>query len=146
MNHYLLLKALHIISMTAWMAGMFYLPRLFAYHAAEPIGSPTAETFKIMERRLLRAIMSPAMIATWVFGIALIIVTGYGGPDNPAHWLMAKLVFVLALSGLHGFFSATRRKFALDQNTRSVRFYKIINELVTVLFVAIVLLVVVKPF
>jgi protoporphyrinogen IX oxidase len=144
MDYYLIAKALHIISFTAWMAGMFYLPRLFAYHAGVKKHSSENLLFKVMEGRLLRVIMTPAMIATWAFGIWLVIITGYGGPNNPAPWLMIKLVLVLALSGLHGFFSACARKFARDENTRSIRFYKIINELVTIIFVAIVFLVVLK--
>lgn len=145
-EHYLWLKALHLISMTAWMAGMFYLPRLLAYHAAAPVGGPVSEQFKIMERRLLKAIMLPAMLLTWGFGIALVVATGYGSPENPANWLMAKLGLVLWMSGLHGFFAASVRKFAADQRPHSSKFYKIINELVTVMFVGIVLLVVLKPF
>ncbi|MES2984305.1 MAG: CopD family protein [Pseudomonadota bacterium] len=146
MENYLLIKALHIISFTAWMAGMFYLPRLFAYHAAVSPSGPEAAIFTVMERRLLRAIMNPAMVLTLGFGIWLVIITGYGSPDNPAPWLMAKLLLVLGLAGLHGFFSACRRKLANGTNTRSARFYKIINELVTLFFIAIVLLAVVKPF
>ena len=144
--YYPILKALHIVSMTAWMAGMFYLPRLLAYHAGVAKDAPESNLFKVMERRLLKVIMLPAMIATWVFGICLVIVTGYGSPENPAHWLMAKIVLVLAMSGLHGFLSASVRKFSREANTRSPRFYKIINELITIVFVAIVFLVVVKPF
>jgi putative membrane protein len=145
MDTYLLAKSLHIISFTAWMAGMFYLPRLMAYHAGVAAQSPESALFKIMERRLLKAIMTPAMIATWGFGIWLVVITGFGGPGTGG-WIHAKIVLVLALSGLHGFFSACRKKFDRDENTRSPRFYKIINEVVTVIFVAIVLLVVLKPF
>jgi putative membrane protein len=145
MDTYLIAKALHIISFTAWMAGMFYLPRLMAYHAGVAAQSPESALFKIMERRLLKAIMTPAMIATWGFGIWLVAITGFGGPGTGG-WIHAKIVLVLALSGLHGFFSACRKKFDRDENTRSPRFYKIINEVATVLFVAIVLLVVLKPF
>ncbi len=146
MEYYLLAKALHIISFTAWMAGMFYLPRLMAYHAGAKLQSSENLLFKVMERRLLKAIMNPAMIATWVFGIWLVIITKYGSPQNPANWLMIKLVLVLALSGLHGFFASCVRKFANDENARSSRFYKIINEVVTAIFVGIVLLVVLKSF
>lgn len=142
-KYYLLIKALHLISMTAWMAGMFYLPRLFAYHAAEPVGSPTSETFKIMERRLLRAIINPAMIATFIFGGMLLSIIDFG---RPLHWFDAKFLLVLAMAGLHGFFSVTRKKLARDERPRSPRFYKIINELVTFIFIAIVLLAVTKPF
>lgn len=145
METYLLIKALHIISFTAWMAGMFYLPRLFAYHADAKVGSEVSEQFKIMERRLLRAIINPAMIATFVFGIWLLLVTGYGAPGT-GYWIHAKLGLVLALLGLHIYFARTRRKLANDERPRSARYYKVINELVTVVFIAVVLLVVTKPF
>lgn len=145
MEYYLLAKALHIMSFTAWMAGMFYLPRLFAYHAGVPKNSSENTLFKVMERRLLRAIINPAMIATWGFGIWLVIITGYGSPTNPAQWLMVKIGLVLALSALHGYFARCRRKFNRDENKHSPRFYKILNEGVTLLFIGIVLLVVLKP-
>ena len=146
MEYYLIAKMLHIIAFTSWMAGMFYLPRLLAYHAGVAPDSSESSLFKVMERRLLKAIMTPAMIATWVFGIWLVMMTGYGGPNNPAPWLHAKLALVLGMSGLHGYFAGAVRKFANDANQKSARFYKIINELVTILFVAIVYLVVIKSF
>lgn len=146
MEYYLIAKALHIVAFTSWMAGMFYLPRLLAYHAEVTPASPESIKFKLMEKRLLRIIMTPAMIATWVFGIWLVVITGYGGPNNPAMWLNVKLALVLGLSGLHGFFAGCVRKFANDANQKSPRFYKIVNELVTIMFVAIVFLVVIKPF
>ena len=139
------IKALHIITMVTWMAGIFYLPRLFAYHADVKIGSETSELFKIMERRLLRIIINPAMVATWIFGIALVINTGAGVPGGGA-WLHVKLLLVLAMSGLHGFLAVCRKKFERDANTRSAKFYRILNEVPTVLLVGIVLLVVFKPF
>jgi putative membrane protein len=142
-EYYLLIKALHLISMVAWMAGMFYLPRLFAYHVAEPVGSPQSELFKTMERRLLRAIINPAMICTWIFGGMLLSIIDFG---RPQHWFDAKFLLVLIMAGLHGYFSRTRKKLARDERPRSSRFYKIINEAVTVVFIAIVLLVVLKPF
>lgn len=142
MSSYLFLKALHIISFTAWMAGMFYLPRLFAYHAATAVGSETSEQFKIMERRLLRAIINPAMIATFIFGIWLLGIT----EAYRSGWFHAKFTLVLALAALHGFFATSRKKLARDERPKSPRFYKIINELVTVFFVGIVLLAVLKPF
>jgi len=145
MEHYLLIKSLHIIAFTSWMAGLFYLPRLFAYHANAPKGSELSETLKIMERRLLRIIMNPAMILTWGFGIWLVIITGYGAPDTGG-WIHAKIVLVLAMSGVHGFLAATRKRFDRDANTRSARFYKILNEVPTVIFIIIVLLAVMKPF
>jgi protoporphyrinogen IX oxidase len=146
MEYYLIAKALHIVAFTSWMTGMFYLPRLLAYHAEVAPASPESVKFKLMEKRLLRIIMTPAMIATWGFGIWLVVITGYGGPNNPAQWLSVKLVLVLGLSGLHGFFAGCVRKFAHDTNQKSSRFYKIVNELVTIMFVAIVFLVVIKPF
>ena len=139
---FLWLKALHIIAVVAWMAAMLYLPRLFVYHAAAPAGSPQSETFKVMERRLLKAIMTPAMIATWVLGLAV----AWEGAFFRAGWLHAKLALVLVLSGLHGYLAATVRRFAEDRNTQDARFYRILNEVPTVALVLIVLLVVLKPF
>lgn len=145
MEYYLLIKALHVIAFTSWMAGMFYLPRLFAYHVAAPKGSQMSETFKVMERRLLRIIINPAMIATFVFGVWLIVLTGYGAPGTGG-WIHAKIVLVLALAALHGYLARTRKKFMRDENTKSARFYKILNEVPTILFVVIVILAVMKPF
>ena len=139
---YLWLKALHIISVIAWMAGMLYLPRLFVYHCAAEPGSVQSETFKVMERRLMRAIINPAMIATWVFGIWLV----WQGGWLSASWLHAKLALVIVMSGVHGMLSRYRRDFAADQNRHSERFYRIINEVPTLLMIGIVLLVVIKPF
>jgi len=141
-DYYLWIKAAHIVSVIAWMAGMLYLPRLFVYHADVAVGSPQSETFKVMERRLLKAIINPAMIATWIFGIALAWVGQLW--DQP--WLWAKLALALAMSALHGVFSRWRRDFANDRNTRSARTYRIANEGPTVLMIVIVVLVVVKPF
>lgn len=142
-EYYNLIKALHIISFTTWMAGMFYLPRLFAYHAAEPVGSNQSELFKTMERRLLRAIINPAMICTWIFGGMLLSIIDFG---RPQHWFDAKFALLIAMQLLHAFFSKTRKKLARDERPRTARFYKIINEVVTVVFIAIVLLVMLKPF
>lgn len=144
-NTYLWIKALHIIAVIAWMAGLFYLPRLYAYHATVKPGSETSELFKVMERRLLRIIMNPAMIASFVFGIWLIMLTGAGAPGGPK-WIHAKLALVLAMAGLHGWLAVMRKDFAEDRNTRSPKFYKIINEIPTLLMVLIVLLAVLKPF
>lgn len=144
MNLYLLIKALHVISFTAWMAGMFYLPRLFAYHAAAPVGGEVSEQFKIMERRLLRVIINPAMIATFGFGIWLVILTRAWEPGNG--WFHVKAALVLLLAALHGFLSKTRRRFAADERPKSASFYKIFNELITLIFIGIVLLAVTKPF
>jgi protoporphyrinogen IX oxidase len=141
------IKAFHIIAVIAWMAGMLYLPRLFVYHCAAEKGSRQSEVFKVMERRLLRGIINPAMIATWTFGLWL----AWHGPDSPygwfAHgWLQAKFALVLLLSGMHGLFSRWVKAFAADLNTHSQRFYRIINEVPTILMIGIVLLAVVKPF
>jgi putative membrane protein len=139
---YLVLKSLHIIAVIAWMAGMLYLPRLYVYHADAKPGSPQSETFKIMERRLLRAIINPAMVATWVFGLVL----AYLGDYRSQGWFIAKLVLVLALSGVHGAFSRWRRDFEADRNTRPARFYRVWNEVPTLLMIGIVFLVVLRPF
>lgn len=144
MNIYFLAKTLHIVSMVAWMAGMFYLPRLFVYHADQPVGSRTSELFKVMERRLLRAIINPAMIATWCFGAWLIVITNAMQPGNG--WLHAKLGLLIVMQLLHAYFARTRKKFERDERPRNAKFYKIINEMVTVVFLGIVTLVVFKPF
>ncbi|MEX2450834.1 MAG: protoporphyrinogen oxidase HemJ [Rhodospirillales bacterium] len=139
---YLWIKALHIISVMAWMAGMLYLPRLFVYHAEAESGSAQSETFKIMERRLLRGIVNPAMIASFVFGGLLLAILN----DWSAGWLYVKLVGVLGLAALHGMVSKWRREFAEDRNRRPARFYRLINEVPAVLMVVIVIMVVLKPF
>jgi putative membrane protein len=135
-------KAFHIIAVIAWMAGMLYLPRLFVYHCAAPAGSPQSETFKTMERRLLRAIINPAMIATWVFGVWLAWLGGWAW----AGWFHAKVALVIVMSGLHGMLARYVREFGADQNHHSQKFYRIINEVPTILMIGIVLLVVLKPF
>jgi putative membrane protein len=136
------LKVLHLVALIAWMAGMLYLPRLFVYHADSPRFSLQSETFKVMERRLLKAIMNPAMIATWAFGIALAVEGGWWRQG----WLHAKLALVLLLSGVHGMLAATVRRFAADADRRPARFYRILNEVPTALLILIVILVVLKPF
>jgi len=141
------IKAFHIIAVIAWMAGMLYLPRLFVYHCAAEMGSVQSETFKVMERRLLRAIINPAMIATWVFGLAL----AWLGPDSrygwfASGWLWAKIILVLALSAVHGLLARWMKDFAADRNRHSQKFYRIINEVPTILMILIVVLVVLKPF
>ncbi|HEV7369420.1 protoporphyrinogen oxidase HemJ [Arenibaculum sp.] len=136
-------KAFHVVSIIAWMAGLLYLPRLFVYHAAAEPGSAASETFKVMERRLLRAIMNPAMVATYVFGIWLVLLV----PDWMSQgWLHAKLALVLGLTAAHMMMAGWRRAFAEDRNARSQRFFRIANEVPTVLMIAIVILVIVKPF
>lgn len=137
-------KALHLISVIAWLAGMFYLPRLYAYHVDADPGSRQSETFKVMERRLLRAIINPAMIASFVFGGALLATPGV--VDWSQGWIWVKLACVLALGALHGEYSRWRRDFAADRNRRSARFYRIANEIPTLLMVVIVVMVIVKPF
>jgi protoporphyrinogen IX oxidase len=141
-NLYAWIKALHIISVIAWMAGMFYLPRLFVYHVDTKSGSEQAETFKIMERRLLRAIINPAMVFTWVFGIWLAI-SSLAYKEN---WFIVKFIAVLALSAFHGFLSNHVRIFGNDGNVKPARYWRMMNEVPTVLMVIIVIMVVVKPF
>ncbi|HEU4520170.1 MAG TPA: protoporphyrinogen oxidase HemJ [Microvirga sp.] len=139
---YLWLKALHVVAVIAWMAGMLYLPRLFVYHCDAPKGSIQSETFKIMERRLLKAIINPAMGATWILGLVL----AWQGGWFASGWLHAKLALVIAMSGLHGVLSKRLREFAADANTRPARYYRILNEVPTALMIGIVVLVIVKPF
>lgn len=136
------IKALHVIAVIAWMAGMLYLPRLFVYHCDAEAGSRQSETFKVMERRLLKAIINPAMIVTWLAGSYL----AFAGHWVSAGWFHGKLLLVLLLSGVHGFFARCVKNFAADQNTRSGTFYRIINEVPTILMIGAVILVVVKPF
>ena len=136
------LKALHIIAIIAWMAGMLYLPRLFVYHCEAAVGSVQSETFKVMERRLLRAIINPAMVASWVLGLWL----AWSGQWFSAPWLHGKLLLVLGLSGFHGMLARWTRDFAADRNQHSQKFFRIMNEVPTLLMIVIVILVVVKPF
>jgi protoporphyrinogen IX oxidase len=135
-------KALHVISIIAWMAGMLYLPRLFVYHAEAAKGSESSETFKVMERRLLKAIINPAMILVFLTGFALVYLT----EDWRDGWWQAKFILVLGLAGLHGYFARCVHAFSEDANERSARFYRILNEAPTILMVLIVVLAVVKPF
>jgi putative membrane protein len=138
---YLWLKALHVVAVIAWMAGMLYLPRLFVYHCDAEVGSRQSETFKVMERRLLRAIINPAMIATWVLGLWLV----YEGGFFKAGWFQIKFALVIAMSAIHGFNVRWVRAFAEDRNVHSQKFYRAMNEIPTLLMIAIVILVVVKP-
>jgi len=137
-------KALHILSVIAWMSGMLYLPRLFVYHADAEKGSVQSETFKTMERRLYRGITTPAMIATWLFGLWLAF--GFGIVDFSQGWMWLKALMVLALSGIHGFYGRLLRDFANDRNTRPSKFFRAINEIPFVIAIVIVISVVVKPF
>jgi protoporphyrinogen IX oxidase len=135
-------KALHIISVIAWMAGMLYLPRLFVYHAEAARGSEASETFKVMERRLLKAIVNPSMILVFLTGFTLVYLTG----DWRDGWWQAKFILVLGLAGLHGYFARCVRSFAEDRNERPARFYRFLNEAPTILMILVVVLAVVKPF
>ena len=139
---YLWIKAFHVIAVIAWMAGMLYLPRLFVYHCDAEKGSVQSETFKVMERRLLKAIINPAMIVAWVLGLYL----AWDGGWFSSGWLHGKLALVLGLSAVHGLYAWWVRDFAADRNRHSPRFYRIINEVPAVLMVGIVILVIVKPF
>jgi len=136
------IKALHVMSVIAWMAGMLYLPRLFVYHVNAPKGSDASETFKVMERRLLKAIINPSMFLVFITGLTLAYLTGFWQDG----WLQAKFALVLGLAALHGFFARCVRAFAQDKNERSARFYRILNETPAILMILIVILVVVKPF
>ena len=138
---YLVLKSLHIVAVIAWMAGMLYLPRLFVYHADVAPGSQQSETFKIRERRLLRAIINPAMVATWILGLSIAYLQGYWLQG----WFILKVILVLVLSGVHGAFSRWRKDFEADRNTRPARFYRVWNEVPTLLMIGIVFIVVFKP-
>ena len=138
------LKALHIVSVVAWMAGLLYLPRLFVYHAEARVGSDASETFKVMERRLLRGIMNPAMTATYLFGILLAATPGV--VDWARGWIYIKLAAVAALTLIHHRLALWRQEFAADANRRPARFYRIVNEVPTLLLLVIVAMVVVKPF
>lgn len=142
---YLYVKAIHIIAIIAWMAGLLYLPRLFVYHAYENDGSATSETFKLMEMRLLRYIMNPAMITSWAIGLLLIF---YYGVINWSFdiWFHVKFLLVLLLTGYHMMLARWRRMFAEDRNAHSARFYRWMNEVPTVIMIAVVVLAVARPF
>jgi len=140
-------KAVHVMAVIAWMAGLLYLPRLFVYHCSAEPGSRQSETFKVMERRLLRGIMTPAMIASWFLGLWMVYV-GYVavGGFGLAHWLHVKLALVVAMSGFHGALARWTADFAADHNVHSERFYRVVNEVPAVLMIGIVIMVVIKPF
>jgi putative membrane protein len=142
---FLWLKALHIIAVISWMAGMFYMPRLFVYHSQVAVGSEASELFKTMERKLMRLIINPAMIATWVFGLWLAVTINAFDPENGG-WLHAKLGLVLLMQVAHAMMSRYRKAFFRDERPKSERYFRIFNEIPTVLMVGIVLLVVFKPF
>lgn len=141
-NAYLWVKALHIIAVISWMAGLLYMPRLFIYHTDAPVDSVQSETFKVMERRLLKLIMNPAMMISWILGLYLAwSVYGFSGG-----WLHAKIMCVVLLTGAHVYFSRAVKVFARDENRHSARHWRLLNEVPTVLMIIIVILVVVKPF
>src|SRR3990172_1598723 len=137
------IKAFHIIAVISWMAGLLYLPRLFVYHAESTKGSPQSETFKIMERRLLKYITTPAMLVSWALGLYLAFSVIDWSADG---WFHAKLALVLLLSAYHGALAKWTREFAEDRNTHSARFYRVANEIPTLLMIGIVILAVVRPF
>ena len=142
--YYTWIKALHVMAVIAWMAGLFYLPRLFVYHAERAsVGSELDRTFKVMEEKLLRVIMNPAMITAWICGLLMI---GMGGLDFTSVWGWAKLLAVVAMTAAHMWMAARRKDFALGRNTRSGRSYRIANEVPTVLMIVAVVAVIVKPF
>ncbi len=141
---YLWLKAGHVVSMVAWMAGMFYLPRLFVYHCEAPRGSAESERFKVMERRLLKQIINPAMLATFGFGILLVLTPGV--VDWAAGWWHVKLAAIVLMTAVHGMLARSRRDFLHDRNAKPARYFRIINEVPTLLLVVIVVMVIVKPF
>ena len=137
-------KAAHVLSVIAWMAGLLYLPRLFVYHAGVAVGSEASETFKTMERKLYRGITTPAMITSWIFGLWLAF--GYGLVDFSQGWMWVKALTVIVLTGVQGFYGSLRRAFAEDRNRRSHKFFRAINEIPFVLAIIIVIMVIVKPF
>jgi putative membrane protein len=137
-------KSLHLISVFAWMAGLFYLPRLYVYHMQVPVGDPRSEIFKVMERRLLRAIMNPAMIAAYVFGVTLVLTPGV--VDWGAGWWHGKLLGIAAMTWIHHELSTARKAFAADGRPRTERAWRILNEVPTLALILIVVMVIVKPF
>ena len=138
------IKALHVVAVISWMAGMLYLPRLFVYHADAEKGSVQSETFKVMERRLMRGIMNPAMIVSWLAGLSMIVF--FDAFDWSQVWPYAKIAFVLMLSGFHGLLSKHRKAFAEDRNDKPSRYFRFINEVPTLLMIGIVIAVIVRPF
>ena len=139
------IKAFHIIAVVAWMCGMLYLPRLFVYHSQVKAGSEASEIFKVMERKLMRLIINPAMIAAWIFGLWLIYITKAGAPGD-GYWMHAKLGFLVAMQIAHAMLSRYRKAFFRDERPKSEKYFRIFNEIPTVFMIAIILLVVIKPF
>ena len=143
MNYYLLFKSLHLIFVISWMAGLLYLPRIFVYHAEKTNEKNTSETFKVMERRLMNFIMMPAMILSWIFGILLILVNG--GTIFGTLYLSLKLILVFLLTIYHFFLAVCAVKFEKDKNTHTVKFFRFINEIPTILLIVIVFVIIYKP-
>jgi putative membrane protein len=139
---YLWVKIVHVLAVISWMAGLLYLPRLFVYHSTVSIGSATSQTFKVMERRLLKAIMTPAMLVAWIAGLWMAFSSGAVGEG----WFHAKLLAVLILSGTHGMMAVQVKRFGRDENRHSSKYYRIFNEIPTLLMIAAVTLVILKPF
>ena len=143
MNIYLLFKSLHLISVISWMAGLLYLPRIFVYHAENKDDKNISEVFKVMERKLYFYIMTPAMILSWVFGLLLIHSIGFQQLGQT--WMILKIVFVILLTTYHFYLGKTLNNFKVDQNNRSHKFYRLINEIPTILLILIVFVVIFKP-
>ncbi len=141
-DYYLWFKALHVVTIIAWMVGMLYLPRLMVYHAAVGPNTPQSETLKVMEPRIYRGIVTPAMLASWVTGLWI----AYLGGWFHAHWLHGKILLVVLMTGVHGILGANVRRFANDANAKSATYFRVVNEIPTVLLIGIVILVIVKPF
>lgn len=142
-DYYLWLKAIHIISIVTWMAGIFYLPRLLVYHSYEEAGSKTSETFKVMEYKLLKFIMTPSMIVAWIFGTLLVFAIDI---DWSQGWFHVKLLMVILMSAFHGWCIRQTRIFAHDKNQHNHKYFRIMNEVPTIIFLVIIIMVVVKPF
>jgi putative membrane protein len=142
MNLYLTLKAIHVIAVTSWMVGLLYLPRLFVYHV-ENNSAESSKIFKVMEKRLMKIIMNPAMIVTWLSGLSVLWILGFNNIFSL--WLSIKFLFVIGLSGYHGFLSKCLKDFESDRNKRSSKFFRVINEIPTIILIIIVFLVIFKP-
>ncbi|MGB0919817.1 MAG: protoporphyrinogen oxidase HemJ [Alphaproteobacteria bacterium] len=142
---YLWVKALHVIAVISWMAGMLYLPRLFVYHTQVDVGSAESERFKVMEHKLMRVIINPAMVVTWLMGLTMVFTPGIIDWTVDI-WFHVKFTLVILLSGVHGMFSKWRKDFAADQNQKSEKFFRLMNEAPTLMMIAIVIMVIVRPF
>ena len=143
MNYYLLFKSLHLISVISWMAGLLYLPRIFVYHAENSDDRKISDVFKVMEKKLYFYIMTPAMILSWIFGLLLIHSIGFQQLGQT--WMVLKIIFVIFLSLYHFYLGKTLKQFKIDQNTHSHKFYRLINEIPTILLILIVFVVIFKP-